>query len=69
MKTKAAAVMKLKVPPKCDHEWKKFKQTIIPTRTDLDLKLGHDYIGGKAYFIVKGCTKCKEKRVIDYVKE
>lgn len=44
----------------CDHEWQRFKQTIAT-----DNERSHV----TAYFIVKGCPKCKRKDVIDYVVE
>ena len=45
----------------CEHDWKRFKQT-LPI-DNLNFKRFN------AYFILKGCTKCKAKLLIDYIVE
>lgn len=54
----------------CEHEWSKYKQTVQSSaRTMRQIRAGMMYTGGRAYFIVKACHKCKEKAVLDYVVE
>lgn len=45
----------------CEHEYKIFKQTIRPD----NIKFGK----GQAYFKVKACIKCKDKKYLDYTVE
>jgi hypothetical protein len=54
------------VKKECEHEWKRFKQTVRPERTDLQNEKGYVYKGSGAYFVVRACEKCKEKQYIDY---
>lgn len=42
----------------CQHELKTYKQTVVPD---------NDRFAGSAYFIVKGCPKCKYKIAADYI--
>lgn len=46
---------------KCDHEYKKFKQTIPADN--------FKYNKGQAYFTVLACTKCQTKHLMDYKME
>jgi len=56
-----------KVPPKHEHEWKDYKQTVIPQqRTQSQVNKGMDYKGGYAYFTLRACVKCKAKIYLDY---
>lgn len=48
------------VNPTCDHEWKKYKEN-IPTE--------NSKFNGYAYFIVRGCVKCKSKQRVNYIIE
>lgn len=52
----------------CDHDWQRFRQTVVPdVKPDWHAKLpGARAFVGTAYFIVRGCTKCKRKEFIDY---
>lgn len=53
--------------PECEHEWKKFKQTLeVQERTYEQVKSNMDFKGLGAHFIVKACTKCKQKLYLDY---
>ena len=45
----------------CAHDWSKYRQTVLPD--------GKSKFTGTAYFVVRGCAKCKEKRTIDYIVE
>lgn len=54
---------------KCKHTWQRFKQSISSERTDQQIMQGMVYAKGAAYFIVNGCTTCKEKQLIDLVIE
>lgn len=45
----------------CEHEFKIFKQTIRPDNPSFG--------NGEAYFKVKACIKCKEKKYLDYTVE
>lgn len=49
---------------KCDHEWQRYKETIVPARSDENIKAGSVYTKGQAYFITMGCAKCHKKRRI-----
>lgn len=42
---------------KCEHEFKKYKQTI---------RIDNDNFKGSAWFEVIACSKCKTKKIIDY---
>ncbi|WP_298585145.1 hypothetical protein [uncultured Kocuria sp.] len=44
----------------CQHDWRKFKQSVRPRG---------EWIGMEAYFVVLGCERCKAKRTVDYVVE
>lgn len=48
---------KNKVINNCHHDFKKYKQTIIPSNYNFNKH---------AYFVVLACDKCKEKKIIDY---
>ena len=50
-----------KVEPKCEHEFKKFVQTVIPDNPI--------FAGQAAHFKVIACPKCKKKIYVDYVVE
>lgn len=49
----------------CEHKWEQFKQTIMSERTDRQIEQGMIYQHGNAYFILRGCTLCHEKQLID----
>ena len=53
----------------CEHEWKKFKETVRVERTEAQLRKGQHYTGNGAHFIVKACMKCKKKQRVDYIVE
>ena len=57
-KVEEAQINKLKLKESCDHDWKKYKETV---RAD-----NPNFIGD-AYFILHGCLKCHEKRRADYI--
>ena len=51
----------------CNHTWQRFKQTIQPEeRTHDQIKLGMEYKGQRAYFIVVACTTCHAKRFVEF---
>lgn len=51
----------------CNHTWQRFKQTVQPEeRTHDQIKLGMEYKGQRAYFIVVACTACHTKRFVGY---
>jgi hypothetical protein len=47
-------------PNGCEHELRTYKQTVLAD---------NDRFTGSAYFVVRGCPKCKHKIVADYVIE
>lgn len=42
----------------CSHSWEHFRQTVLTENAKFE---------GTAYFIVKGCRRCKRKVLLDYV--
>jgi hypothetical protein len=44
----------------CEHQWQRFRQTVVADNLKFQ---------GHAHFIVKGCTKCHKKLVLDYIVE
>nr|DAK13110.1 MAG TPA: hypothetical protein [Caudoviricetes sp.] len=51
----------------CNHTWQRFKQTVQPEeRTHDQIKLGMEYKGQRAYFIVMACTTCHIKRFVEF---
>ena len=52
-----------KSPPKpdCKHEYKLYKQSLMPAN--------ERFQGLGAHFTIKGCARCKAKQYIDYVVE
>jgi hypothetical protein len=52
-----AEKLQVGVQEDCEHTFKKFKETIRPSNPSFAYT---------AYFIVKGCTKCKYKVRVDY---
>ena len=51
----------------CNHTWQRFKQTVQPEeRTHDQIKLGMEYKGQRAYFIVVACPACYAKRFVGY---
>lgn len=57
------------VKEECEHEWKKFKETVRVERTESQIAKGQVYKGQGAHFIVRACLKCKHKERIDYITE
>ncbi|GAA1099778.1 hypothetical protein GCM10009648_44020 [Tsukamurella spumae] len=55
--------------PPCAHEWKRYRETITPSRDAKAIKHGYDYRQGRSYFIVLACGQCKSKRRIEMVVE
>lgn len=53
-------------PKTCDHEWRVFRKTVHPDRPRASMPM---FRGSGAYFVVKACIKCHEKRNVDYVVE
>lgn len=53
----------------CAHEWRRYKETIKPHRSDEDIVAGFVYSKGRAYFITIGCAKCHKKRRVSMVVE
>lgn len=49
----------------CEHDWHTFRQSIPQYRDNY--ATDPPYLGADAYFIVKACLRCHEKRNIDYV--
>lgn len=45
----------------CTHSWQVYRQTVVPTNSR--------FKGSGAHFIVRGCSLCRGKRLIDYVVE
>ena len=66
---KAPATPTPSAEPACAHQWKRFRETILPDRTTEQTVAGMDYHQGPAYFIVKACPLCKVKRRIELVIE
>jgi hypothetical protein len=53
-----------------EHKWEVRNETITPSeRTSQQTEAGMSYKQGRAYFVVKACTECPERRVLDYVVE
>lgn len=46
----------------CDHDWKPFSESIVPERTERQQKHSKGFSGRGAYFVVRGCPKCRQKR-------
>lgn len=42
----------------CAHTWASFKQTVV---------VENDRFRGTAHFVVRGCTRCHAKELLDYV--
>lgn len=59
-KTAEEKKKKLLLKDSCDHNFKKYKQSI--RRDNLDFQ-------GNASFIVLGCDKCHGKRIVGYIIE
>jgi hypothetical protein len=53
----------------CTHEWRRYKETIKPHRSDKNIVAGFVYSKGRAYFVTIGCIKCHKKRRISMVVE
>lgn len=47
--------------PACEHDWRDYRQS-VPI-DNLNFKKSD------AYFVVRGCSKCKAKVMVDYVME
>lgn len=57
----------LNIEPVCEHEWKRYKQTLSPQeRTTEQINMGLEWKGLNAYFILNKCEKCQKKLYTDY---
>ena len=51
----------------CNHAWQRFKQTVQPEERTYDqIRLGMEYKGQRAYFIVIACPACHAKWFVGY---
>lgn len=51
----------------CDHEWQRYVESIVPERSERQRRHSTSFGGRSAYFVVRGCPKCRQKRRVQLV--
>lgn len=51
----------------CDHAWQRYVESIVPERTERQRRHSNGFAGRSAYFVVRGCPKCRQKRRVQLV--